>query len=128
VTPNQVTQALQDLETLGLVKRESGRLVQASGSVVKTEEELNHLCIRQFHRQMLSLATKALFTPLADREITGLTFSVAKRHMPIFKERIRQFREDLDILASSLSHDSKEEEVFQCNIQFFPLTGKRKRK
>jgi uncharacterized protein (TIGR02147 family) len=126
VTPSEVAVALQTMVALGLLVRDGERYLPAHGTALNTTEDIQSLAIQRFHRQMLQLAQLALNLPVADREITSLTVAMPKSKLPEVKARIRQFRESLDLLLDG-SGAGEGDEVYQLNVQFFPLTVKEKR-
>lgn len=121
VTAKQVEHALSTMLSLGLLVEKDGTLRQAEGPVLKTGEDVQHLSVRQFHRQVLRKASEAIELPRERREFTGLTFACAPSQLPKLKEKIRQFREEIDHFAESLP---EKEEVYQLSLQLFPLTRK----
>ncbi|MDR9825364.1 TIGR02147 family protein, partial [Vibrio sp. FNV 38] len=84
-----------------------------------TPEDVRDLAIGKYHRNMLGLAEEALALPLDRREFNGLTVSIPSRLLPQVKDKIRAFRTELNEL---LSRETEPGEVFQFNVQFFPLT------
>ena len=125
LTLKQVAEVLSNMLKLGILRDEGGKLSQHEGPIVKTEEDVANLCVRKFHGKMLDFAKSALDSPVQDREITGLTFAIAKKHLPALKEKIRQFREEMDQYAASLGG---EDEVYQLNLQLFPVTKRVEKK
>ncbi|MCB0403781.1 MAG: TIGR02147 family protein [Bdellovibrionales bacterium] len=119
VSPKQVEVALDNMQKWGLISVEDGKLVQTNGPVVKTADDIKNLSVRKFQRTMIKRALEAIFMPVQQREITGLTLAVAKNQLPELKRRIRQFREELDEFAGA---SGTPDEVFQLNVQLFPLT------
>jgi uncharacterized protein (TIGR02147 family) len=119
ITPKDVELAVTDLLEHGLLRREGDRVVQGSGAVVKTAEDVKDLSIRQLHRRMLHLAAQSLELPLDEREVTGLTVALSPSSLPVLKEKIRIFREEID---QFLTKAGGREEVYQLNLQLFPLT------
>jgi len=53
------------------------------------------------------------------REFNGVTVAVSQKNLTLIKERIRDFRRDMNQLLSS---ETNPDMVYQLNIQFFPLT------
>ncbi len=79
--------------------------------------------VRDFHEQMIQLARTELTGKTADadfhrRLITGFTFSLNPALIEPLKEKILTF---LDELATEATEGDCTE-VYQCNLQFFPLT------
>lgn len=124
VSKENILGALTTLSKLGLIKKDDqGKFVQTNGAL-STPDEVRNLAIRNYHRDMLNLAMNSLDEdPLAEREFNGATLPISREDLPLFKEKIRQFRKEMNEMASNL--DSKNE-IYQMNMQFFPLTTSRK--
>ncbi len=119
VRKTDVERAITDLKNLGLLREEaSGRWVQTMAAIT-TPDEVRDFAVRKYHRNMNLLAAEALDYAVHQREFNGLTIRVAAKNLPEVKERLRQFRSELNEFLSA-----KEEagDVFQFNLQLFPLT------
>lgn len=118
ITVAQVKRAIEDLLSIGVVKRESGKLVQTE-KTFKTPDDLKAIAIQAYHRKMLELAIQSLELPLPEREMNSLTVLIPKDRLPEMKEKIREFRKEINRALEDVSSDA---EVYQMNIQLFPLT------
>lgn len=120
VTSTAVTKALEDLALLGLIaKDERGEGWRPLHAALATPEDVRDLAVGKYHRNMIALAEEALQLPLSAREFNGLTISVPERLLPSVKERIRRFRDELN---ETLSRERDPGDVYQLNLQLFPLT------
>jgi len=117
VTSTMVKRAIGDLINLKLLEQRGKSLVQTKGSITTTDE-IKNLSIQRYHHSMLGLAKEALELPVEAREFTGLTVNLSKTKLAQAKQRIREFRKELSELLTS----SGPGEVYQLNVQFFPLT------
>jgi uncharacterized protein (TIGR02147 family) len=73
---------------------------------------------------MIERAVESLDKHASDeREFQGLTLSVSKETYLRMKDRIRSFTDEL--LAMAAAEKEKPDEVYQINLQMFPLTKKR---
>lgn len=120
ISKEHILSSLNTLTKLGLIKKDdSGNFIQSNGAL-STPDELRTLAIRHYHRDMLNLAMNSLDEDdLKLREFNGATLPITKGNLPLMKDKIRQFRKEMNELASNF--DSKDE-IYQLNIQFFPLT------
>jgi uncharacterized protein (TIGR02147 family) len=125
VSAAQVKQAMEDLHFLGLVARDEQGRVRPVNAAISTAEDVRDLAVGKYHRNMLALAEAALELPLAEREFNGLTVTVPKRLVPHVKEKIRRLRTELNEL---LARETEAADVYQINMQFFPLTEGLERK
>lgn len=121
IKPKEAEEALQALERLGLIKRDpTGKLVQVDTSL-RTDPEVNSIHVFHFHRGMLNDAKEAMLTvPAAGRDITALTIPIPKASLPTIKKRIQEFRESIVHYVNE--GDQNFDEVYQLNIQLFPVT------
>ena len=120
ITARQAAEALSTLERLGLLVRDhAGKLRQAQALVTTGPGPLGHQ-IFVYHHGMIDLAKRALdHLPRDQRDISSLTLCVAESTLPILKERIREFRQELLHLAEQ---EKSPERVVQLNFQMFPLS------
>lgn len=119
VTEQQVAQALDDLAYLGLIAKDEKNQWRPVNAALSTPEDVRDLAVGKYHRNMLSLAEAALELPLEEREFNGLTVAVPKRLVPAVKEKIRRLRTELNEM---LARETAAADVYQVNLQFFPLT------
>lgn len=122
VSPERVALAKEYLVSTGFLKRdETGKLRIASNGVT-TAPEVKHSvqAVRNFHRQVLSLAEKALdgIDP-KDRQISGLTVAASSECMMKIKKRIQEFQHQIFEMVCADSQSSQD--VYQFNFQFFPV-------
>lgn len=124
ITEKQALEALDTLCRLGLLVRDDrGKLRQAQALVTTGAGPLGHQ-IFAYHRGMLDLAKRALdHLPREERDISSLTLCVAEAHLPVLKERLRAFRQELLQLAAL---EPAPERVVQLNFQMFPLSRRAK--
>lgn len=118
-----VEHTLKSLETEGLA-------VEKDGIWEKTEKQISfpttktQVEVREFHKQMIKKAyeelSKSRPQDFEDRLITGATIAVSPKNLAKAKQIIFNA---LSEVANCLSEDSCEE-VYQMNVQLFPLTKK----
>ena len=75
--------------------------------------------LKRFHEQMIEHAKSAIReVPVEERQICGMTLTVKKEDLKEAKEVIRHFMDRF----SSRVDQKLGEQVYQLNVQFFPLT------
>lgn len=127
VKPTEVRRALELLEEVGLaVRDEQGRLRPAN-TKISTGPRVRSLAVRNFHRSMLDLASRALDgAPKDQRDVTALTLTLTPKQFELVRARIAQFRRELlDIIDEDLRAEpelGERREVYQVGFQVFPLT------
>lgn len=120
VKPSEIKKALQDLEELKLIVRtESGRL-KCAERVFKTTEDVSIEGLKRFHESMIDQARASIRTQSVEmRDISGRTFNMDPSKIPVLKQMLREFRDQVDDLLSESSESSV---TVQFNMQFFQLT------
>lgn len=118
VTEKMVKTAIGDLLGLKLLELNDGVLKQMKGAV-QTSDGIKNLAIQRYHRDMLQLAADSIALPVDKRYLSGLTAMVPKSLEGEVKKRMLKFCEELNELVTGAS----EGEVFQINLQLFPLTS-----
>jgi uncharacterized protein (TIGR02147 family) len=82
----------------------------------------SHSLVRNFHRQMMKKADEELTQNMQEdfdkREISASTIAINVEKICLARDLIKKFQEDL----ASLLTQSPCTEVYQLNVQFFPLT------
>ena len=123
ITPAHARESLKILKRLGLLTRKNSKWMP-SYRAVKTSDEVSNIAIKKLHEAFIQKALECLFnTPLEEREFSGLTIALPKSKIPCIKEKIKYFRKELNEI---LSAEENLEEVYQLNIQFYPLTRRLK--
>ncbi len=126
VSPAKVKKSIALLQELGLIYEADG-VWRASDKVLSSEYQIQSVALKNYHIGMLERATESLDKHTSDqREFQGLTLSVSNATFEQMKKRIRTFSDEL--LAMAASENSESEEVYQINLQMFPLTKKGGRK
>lgn len=123
VSAEQILSTLRDLEEAGLVKRKSGKLAHCSGPLT-TEDDIKSAAAHEYHLQMIERAKQAMALPLPEREFNGLTISVPESKLPVLKKKLREFRTEINEYFGQFSDAT---DVYQVNLQVFPLTTKEKK-
>jgi uncharacterized protein (TIGR02147 family) len=123
VSFKQIETALLGLLALGLIKEDKDKGYVQTGGALSSPDEVRHTAVHQYHKTMLNLASQSLSEDeLSSREFNGVTLPIPRDKLPALKEKIRKFRKEINELASNLENP---DEVYQLNIQLFPLTEDR---
>lgn len=126
ISPSVAACALDRLIRLGLLEKKGRSLVKIKSHVsVPTKKSLSY--VRSFHSQMIDKAKQNLNSSgeneFQSREISGITMAVNPDHIPLAKEKIKEFKKEI----SKILTEGSCTEVFQMNIQLFPLTDNSER-
>ena len=122
----EARESLRLLERLGMIQKDvTGKYIQ-SDRAVTTEREILSMVARNFHREMGKQAIDSLdAVPKDRRDFSGITFGLPSHMVQKLKDKLNEFREELNSTLGSL--DEETDEVYHLNIQLFPLTKKEKK-
>jgi uncharacterized protein (TIGR02147 family) len=121
ITPDEVNLALSRLIRLGLLEMvDRDRWVDKSGDATASVAEFSEVAVRQLFEQTRRLMLGALGNvPVGRYEHTSTTLALCTDRLPSVLEKITRFRRELiDLLAQ----DSTRDDVYQLEINFFPVT------
>ena len=120
LSPKEVKEALMTLTEAGFVERGTNGQLKNSVKDFETPNDIASEPLKRFHEAMIDHAKKALRkTSPPDREIRGVTLKVSKEKLNQAKTLIRRFEDEF---AEYFEDEENSGEVYQLNIQLFPLT------
>ncbi len=120
VSVPQIKETLETLLNLNLIVTDPAKGFKQAQGAVTVADDTKSMAVFEYHQSMIRLAAEALRRHTnSEREINGATIAIPKSKLPEIKEKIRAFRKEINQLASSYENP---EDVFQLNIQLFPLT------
>lgn len=121
LTTKEVEHALEVLLRLGLIKRDEKEKLISVDATLATKPEIQSWEVHTFHREMLKEAIDVLMKiPPEWRDITCLTIPIPFSLLPELKTRIQNFRREIAHFINNGPQDFFD--VYQLNIQFFPVT------
>ncbi len=119
VSIKEIEHSLECLLKTKVIKK-STRGYRVVQSVLTTTDDIPSASVRQYHKQVIRKSIEAIDeVELSEREFVSITFSLSKSDMPKFKERIRELR---NLIVSESEANQNREEIYQLNVQLFPLT------
>ncbi len=120
----EVLSALERLERLGMLEKNSkGRLV-ATGVQYSTSDEIANIAIRKSHLQDLEIARSSLENdPVDQRDFTSVTMAIDPERLGEAKKMVREFRDQL----CRYLEGGKKSEVFKMCFNMVPLTKMEKK-
>lgn len=122
VSKPNIEKAINDLIRIGLLEYDSEKGVRQSKGALDTPEEIQSMSVVPYHRNMINLALQYLEDgQWQRREYNGGTLPMNEKTLKILKEKMREFRREVNTMTESLDGV---EDVYQFNIQLFPLTEK----
>jgi uncharacterized protein (TIGR02147 family) len=126
ISPVEVETALERLMRLGVLKKKDKRIVW-TGKDVTTSRDIPSQSIREFHRQIITKALRALSEQsVHERDFSAITFSFDSKLVAQFQTKIEKLRREIYRAQkeSGTSLRSKKNEVYCLSVQFFRLSEK----
>jgi len=118
ITEHQTQEAILLLERLGMIVRRSEHY-EATDVSLETPREMRNILVRAFHRDMIKKALESLEkVSEKERDLSGLTIALTPKTYEEVKKRIAHFRRELNAVYSG---DPQAKNVYQINVQVFPL-------
>jgi uncharacterized protein (TIGR02147 family) len=121
IQPAQARECLDALLALGLLARDAQGRLQKQEPCLATGHEVRALAVGNYHRQMLQRAADAItLAAPRRRHLNAVTLSVRADQIAEVKARINALIEQVALLGDQTEGP---EQVYQLNVQFFPLTN-----
>ncbi|MGB7567714.1 MAG: TIGR02147 family protein [Chitinivibrionales bacterium] len=120
ISPQRAKKAIEILKSLGFVKANRSGHLKPCDPIIKKDPHFKSLHWANFMRANMELGIEALDRfKKENRDISAVTICLSEEGKNRASEEIAELRKKL--LAIS-EQDQKRNNVFQCNIQLFPLT------
>lgn len=128
IRPDQAQKALKILETLGFVRKDvEGYYILCEAAVstgsLQPDKNVAGLSIMNYQKEMIKLSLDAFDRFSSDRmNMSTLTLSMSAESLAEIKNDLAALRNKI---AGMAARDPKPEDVFQLNIQLFPMSENR---
>lgn len=120
ISVQQARRSIKLLLKLGLIKPTDENILKPTHEFLTTNGLDNAKAVRAYQKMVLKLASSAIdLVPRDDRDISTLTISTSRNCLEAIRERLSEVRREI---MEIIRQDQNTEEVFQINIQIFPLT------
>jgi len=120
ITVMQARDAIKVLLKLGLVRNEPEGILSITETHITTGAKWRSLAMNAFQADTMRLALESLDRhPKEVRDISTVTIGIKKARMEEIRQRIAEFRKSIIHMAEE---DQDPDDVYQFNIQLFPLT------
>ena len=121
ITPDQAKQSLELQIRLGYVEVTQGLKYKLTHTHIRVPEGVNNLAIHKYHQEMLQLSERSLSeVDAAERDLSALTVKLNAEQIAEVKKILREARRKIAELGET---NGTEENIFQLNMQLFPVTG-----
>lgn len=122
IPAEEARKGVELLERLGLVKRDEEGYYRQTAKLLSTPEIGSSLHIDNFQAATLKLALEALDRhPREVRDLSTITVTLSESSLEQVKAALKAVRQCILGLAEK---DEKVDQVYQLNIQLFPLTDR----
>jgi uncharacterized protein (TIGR02147 family) len=120
ITESQARQSIELLLKLGFIKKDKNGGYTLVSRFITPSKEVTPVAIREFQKATMFLAADALQNvPMNERHISTVTLSLSKDGVDNLKECMENFRREMMRIANQ---DNEVSQVFQVNLQFFPIS------
>jgi uncharacterized protein (TIGR02147 family) len=124
ITAAQAREAIGLLLKTGLIRENKDGALAATEAHITTGKQWQSLAVKAFQNETMLLARESLDRHARElRDISTVTIGIKQNRMDEFRERIAEFRKSIIQLAEE---EQEPDEVYQFNIQLFPLTDSAK--
>ena len=119
----EAKEAIETLLELGALKKENGKLVQTQ-KLIQTKDKNNQIAeTYHFHEAMIDKARQNLgITEQNKRNYLAVTLPVTQE---LFDKIVKKSLEFRDEVIKMVCEEECHEEIYQLNLQFFPMTEKK---
>lgn len=118
-TLHEIKNSLKTLVELGLLVKHD-EWYSVTETVLTTDAAWQETAVQEYQSQMMKLGIESLDRHnWRDRDISTVSITLAEKDLPQAREILRTAREELLLLEEQTGGHNR---VYQCNLQFFPLT------
>jgi uncharacterized protein (TIGR02147 family) len=122
ITPSEAKKAVDLLERLGLIQKDSDGIYKLSDKTVTTGVNGPLVAIHNFQQTTLDMAKQAIDRfARNERSISTLTLSLSSQTYKTIEEKLMAFENEVMELIKG--DQNKIDRVYQFNFQIYPLTG-----
>jgi uncharacterized protein (TIGR02147 family) len=119
ISPEKAEESLELLLTLGFVKRKGNSLARSVGSLTTTHDIPSQELVNAHIGDLKKAISVLQETPPKVRDYSSITMAINPEQIDEAKKLIKDFRKKLAMLVER----GDKTEVYNLNIQFFPLTA-----
>ena len=123
ITVSQATEALSVMTELGLLSENDAGKVAPTEATIVTPHQVQGLAVHNYHQGMIGRAGESIerFSK-TERHLSAITVAIPADLIPALKDEIDAFQERILDLCDS--NEAVAEQVYQFNMQLFPLSAK----
>ncbi len=107
---------------LGFIKKNGEGSYTQSHPAITTGREVTSLGVRALNRDLSTMGTEAIErVPPTHRDISSLTIGISQKSFSQIKQEIQEFK---NRLIRIVDDDKDSDQVYNVNVQLFPLSNK----
>jgi uncharacterized protein (TIGR02147 family) len=116
----EAQEAIEALSGMGLIAKDERGFFRPVEKIITTGDEAHSVQLANFQLTTMDLAKRALeMVPANRRDISFVSLTLSPETFAAVKSEIQSFRKKLLLIAKEEVHPLH---VYQCNIQFFPVS------
>ena len=127
IRPEMARRSFELLNSLGLIRKKDDKdIYEQTQRRISTGDEIASLAVVRYHQKMIEMGRESITTiSEEDRDISAITIALPQEKLMLFKEAVSEFRKKMLGLAEECTDKNQ---VYQMNIQLFPLSKANKEK
>ncbi len=120
IRPHQAKKAIKSLEKAGLIKQNDYGYYEQVDKHISAAKEVENLNIANFQLKTMDLAKRAFEKiDFAERDISTMSMTFSSES---YKEAVTEIQRFRKRMAQIAKEEQNADQVYQCNIQLFPLS------
>lgn len=122
IRPHQAKKAIKILEKSGLIKKNDNGFYEQVNKTISAAKEVENLNIANFQLKTIDLAKRAFEkVEFEKRNISTISMTFSEKS---FKEATREIARFRERMAQIAKEEQNADQVYQCNVQLYPLSKK----
>lgn len=120
----QIRQAMKSLTESGEVAFSESGEANKQNPMISNADKIPPALVRKLQAELIYLGLESLYRDHpADREISGFTLAMTKEEFQWVRHELRKVRKDLQSKLMVEREKAPGDQVYQVNVQLFPLTN-----
>jgi uncharacterized protein (TIGR02147 family) len=120
IKPEEAESAVHTLENLGFIAKDSNGYYRSCDHLISTGDEVHSVQLANFQLTTMDMAKRSLQKhPVQNRDISFVSLTLSAESFAMVKSEVQAFRKKLLLISKD---EQKPANVYQCNIQLFPVT------
>lgn len=120
ITVKQAKEAIDILKSCGLISKNMNGFYKPCESVIEKDSSARSIIWANYMSEIITLGKQSIYEfRKEDRDISAVTIALSKDNFKTACENVRELRKKLLQLSET---DKKRDEIYQVNIQLFPLS------